>query len=102
MSTKNERDLGSSDDGSTDDTDDKYVWSESADGMTLARTHRYEEYELSYAPLGMSVVFDSIKETDDGEYALKDSHREKGTFSPNSEDVPENVATAFRVLAHEI
>jgi len=81
--------------------DDAYRWYVSPEGskFTVGKVS-YSEFELRFGPMG--VTFDSVKWTDDGEYELRDGHDTQGTFDPDDDEVPSEVAVAFKVLANEL
>lgn len=95
MSTTND----TTDDSRTDD-EQTPDWSVSQDGVTLEKIG-YEEYRLAHG--AFDVHFRRIRHLDDEEgYELlgRRSHT-LGVFRPDDDDVPDRIAVAFRVLAHE-
>lgn len=87
-----------------EDDGEEFDWSVKADGMLLAKVG-YSTYRLGHNSL--AVEFDDLRDPDsdynDGNaYELRDDHDVIGYFDPDEESVPEEIATAFRVLAGEL
>lgn len=98
MSTDTDSSTGNS--STETETEDDYEWEVSGDGMTLRKVS-YSTYEIEHN--GVIVSFGDVRERENGAYKLRNSNsRTIGQFDPRAVGVPDEIASAFQILAAEL